>query len=139
MPQGADPMSHFHQLVPNRLLASNLSAPLRHRPCWPCGECSRPNRPQLINTCIAADTFPTRLKTNKVILLLKSKKVTILVESYQPINICPALSKLVEAHLKTQPVSHMNKNWLIPAGTTALENITHHQPWLTISRNYGQK
>ena len=50
----------------------------------------------MVNSCIAQTTFPTALKTTKVILIPKKNKDKTTSEGWRPVNIVPALSKIFE-------------------------------------------
>lgn len=67
----------------------------------------------LINVSIATNTYPEALKVNKVVPVLKPKKDPFLPGSYRLINLCPATSKIIETHLQTQLINHLETNGLI--------------------------
>ena len=68
----------------------------------------------IINQTITTNTFPTCVKTAKIIPLLKSNKEPSLPSSYRPINLIPWLSKVIENILKDQITQHLKQHNLIP-------------------------
>lgn len=54
-----------------------------------------------LNACLAKGTFPDELKSSRVVPVFKKGNRS-LVESYQPIAIIPAISKVFEAVMKDQ-------------------------------------
>ena len=72
----------------------------------------------LVNQCIATTTFPDVLKTTKIIPIQKKDKDKTTSDAWRPINIVPALSKIIECVLMRQILKFLQENDLI--------NHSHH-------------
>ena len=68
---------------------------------------------KLINNTITTQQYPTTLKETKIIPLLKPGKNPTNPKSYRGINLCPALSKIIDKAYQTQLSQHMVQNDLI--------------------------
>ena len=68
---------------------------------------------QLVNSTIKTVTFPQKLKTTKVIPIQKSGKEITTSEGWRPVNVVPAISKIIERVYLDQLLQHLNQNGLI--------------------------
>ena len=66
----------------------------------------------MLNRIILTQNFPQTLKTSKIIPIIKVNKDPLLSLSWRPINLLPALSKIVEKTLLQQILKHMDSNKL---------------------------
>ena len=73
----------------------------------------------LINRIIITAEYPTDLKLTKIILIPKSPKDITLIDGWRPINIVPAISKIIEKTLMRQMLSHLVENNVV--------DPNHHQ------------
>ena len=64
----------------------------------------------LVNSVIKKKTFPSSLKTNKVIPIAKIGKDQSTVDGWRPINIGNALSKIIERVVLIQMLEHLAAN-----------------------------
>ena len=67
----------------------------------------------LINRIIETADFPHRLKLTKIIPIPKPPKDIMLIEGWRPINIVPAISKIIEKALMRQMLDHRVGNKVI--------------------------
>ena len=67
----------------------------------------------LVNKTISTGQFPSSIKTSKIIPIQKPGKDPMTSEGWRPINIIPAISKIIEKSLLHQLMEHMNRNNLI--------------------------
>ena len=67
----------------------------------------------IVNQSILHNTFPEGLKTSKVIPIIKPEKSSCDPASYRPINILPALSKIIEKTVFKQLTEYIDKLGLI--------------------------
>lgn len=96
----------------------------------------------IINSSISSNTFPDSLKIAKIIPKLKPSKDSSKLSSYRPINLLPALSKVIESVVGNQLKSHINKHGLIPENhtgsrkfnSTTTAAMTLHDIWTGILR-----
>ena len=72
----------------------------------------------LVNQIIETSTFPSILKTTKVLPIPKPPKDTMTIDGWRPINIVPAISKIPEKVFMKQMVDHLQRNNLV--------NSNHH-------------
>ena len=72
----------------------------------------------MVNQCIETTTFPDVLKTTKIIPIQKKDKDKTTSDAWHPINIVPALSKIVEHVLMRQILQFLQDKELI--------NHSHH-------------
>ena len=67
----------------------------------------------LINKVIETGQFPDSIKTSKIVPIEKQEKDKTTSEGWRPINIIPAISKMIEKVLLKQIMEHLNQNNLI--------------------------
>ena len=70
----------------------------------------------LVNSVISTSTFPTQLKTTRIVPVEKSGKTTTSAEGWRPVNVVPAISKIIERVLLHQILDHLKENNLVPHG-----------------------
>ena len=76
-------------------------------------ECVAAPIANIMNKSISAKKFPSRWKFGRLIPLYKgAKKDQLIPESYRPISMLPAISKVTEKFIQSQLVSHMDRNGL---------------------------
>ena len=68
----------------------------------------------LVNSIIQTTIYPNNLKTTKVIPIPKPPKNIEIIDGWRPINIVPAISKIIEKCLMKQMFSHLNDNNIVP-------------------------
>ena len=74
----------------------------------------------LVNQTIVTNTYPKTLKTAKIIPLKKPLKDPLETSAWRPINLLPALSKLIEKTILNQVLKHLDKYNLITSLSTWL-------------------
>ena len=67
----------------------------------------------MVNRSISTTTFPTQLKTTKIVPIQKAGKETTTADGWRPVNVVGALSKIIEKVFLTQILKHLDKNNLI--------------------------
>ena len=82
------------------------------------GETILPHLLHMINTVIQTGEYPTPLKLTKIVPIPKTKKDPTTQAGWRPINIVPALSKLVEKCILDQVMKYLKVNKFI--------NHSHH-------------
>ena len=68
---------------------------------------------KLVNTTISTSTYADLLKIIKILPHSKPDKDILLTESWRPINLVPALSKIIEKTMSLQIMEHLVRNNLI--------------------------
>ena len=67
----------------------------------------------LVNQAIKLRTYPEQLKTTKIVPIEKKGKTKTTSDGWRPVNVVPALSKILERVLLRQMINHMEINSLI--------------------------
>ena len=68
----------------------------------------------LTNQTITTKTYPKNLKKQKIAPILKPSKDEIIPESWRPVNLLPAIGKIIDRVLMQQILDYMQKFKLIP-------------------------
>ena len=82
------------------------------------GTTIHPHLHHLVNTVIYTEKFPSTLKITKIVPIPKSAKDPTILEGWRPINVVPALSKVIEKCLLKQVLKYLGDNNFI--------NHSHH-------------
>jgi hypothetical protein len=90
----------------------------------------------IFNLTVTSGVFPTRLKNAKIVPLLKKLKPRTEPRSFRPLNLLPAISKLLERGYSLQLTAYLDRHQLVPAQhhggrpkhstTTAVATIVDH-------------
>ena len=76
----------------------------------------------IINLSIKTSTFPNKWKVGRIIPIFKGKgKDKYLPESYRPVSLLPALSKVTEKTIQEQLNDHMNREHLVAQRSSRLQ------------------
>ena len=67
----------------------------------------------LVNQAIRTKTYPNQLKTTKIVPIEKKGKMTTSADSWRPVNVVPAISKILERVLLQQMLVHLEINKLV--------------------------
>ena len=70
----------------------------------------------LVNAVIKTSIFPSQLKTTRIVPVEKTGKTTTTAEGWRPVNVVPAISKVIERVLLHQILDHLKDNDLVPHG-----------------------
>ena len=67
----------------------------------------------MVNRTISTTVYPSSLKTTKIVPIEKKGKTKTTSDGWRPVNVVPALSKILERVLLAQMMNHMEVNNLI--------------------------
>ena len=67
----------------------------------------------LVNQCINTASYPTQLKTSRVVPLLKKDKPSTEALSYRAINLLPSIGKIIDKTINRQIIRHLESNDLL--------------------------
>ena len=70
----------------------------------------------LVNATIRTSRYPTQLKTTMIVPIEKANKDRTSAEGWRPVNVVPALTKVIEHILLHQIMDHLNRHNLIKHG-----------------------